>query len=288
MELAQLETFLLLSELGNMTETAKRRFLTQPAISTQIAKLEEELQSLLFNRTRQGMILTEAGEVFLDYARESIQRLEAGRFALSALKGLKHGSLSIGGGATATTYLLPPKLAKFHEKFPNIRFYVREQASREIVEAVLAGELELGIVTLPLKIPRSDQQKIALRPWISDELKLIVPKSHKLSRRKSFRWKDLEDAKLVLFEAGSSVREHIDQRLHESGVEIEIVMELRSIASIVQMVNQGIGAGFVSKFALAKGEGLKCSDGKIERELAIAYRSDRDLSPSAKAFLDMD
>lgn len=287
MEISQLETFIALAAIGNMTETARRRFLTQPAISSQISNLEIELDARLFNRSRKGMTLTEAGKVFLIYARDSLSRMEAGRSALASLKGLEQGSLSIGGGATATTYLLPPKLGAFHMRFPKIRFYVREQASRGVVEAVLSGELDLGVVTLPIQVSRSDQTKLVIEPWFDDELKLIVPENHKLRKRKSFRWKDLEDIDLVLFEAGSAVRERIDQHINDSGIHVNIVMELRSIASIMQMVRQGIGAGFVSKFALEENIGLRCLDGKICRELALVYRSDRDLNPSAKAFLEM-
>ncbi len=287
MEISQLETFITLAAIGNMTETARRRFLTQPAVSSQISNLETELDTRLFNRSRKGMTLTEAGEVFLIYARDSLLRMEAGRSALASLKGLEHGSLSIGGGATATTYLLPPKLGAFHTHFPKIQFYVREQASRGVVEAVLSGELDLGVVTMPIQLPRSEQAKIVIQPWFSDELKLIVPEDHKLRKRKTFRWKDLEDVDLVLFEAGSAVRGHIDQRINDSGIHVNIVMELRSIASIMQMVRQGIGAGFVSRFALEDNEGLRCLDGKISRDLALVYRNDRDLNPSAKAFLEM-
>ncbi len=287
METAQLQTFVALARIGNMTETAKKRFLTQPAVSSQIAALEMELDALLFNRSRKGVTLTEAGRVFLLYARDALMRMESGRSALASLKGLEQGSLSIGGGATATTYLLPSKIGAFHARYPNIRFYVREQASRGVVDAVLSGELDLGIVTLPIQVPRPDQKKIIIQPWSKDELKLIVPQNHKLQKRKSFRWQELDGAQLVLFEAGSAVREHIDQRINDSGIHVDIVMELRSIASIVQMVRQGIGAAFVSKFALGENEGLRCLDGKIGRDLALVYRSDRELSPSANAFLKM-
>src|SRR5690606_27174320 len=121
---------------------------------------------------------------------------------------------------------LPPILGRFHEQHPGIRFYLREQASSGVVDAVLAGELDLGIVTLPIA---SEDPHLEVEAWVDDELRLIVPTGHPLSGRKSFQWRDLAGTPLVLFEAGSAVRSHIDASIAASGVEPEIVMELRSI-----------------------------------------------------------
>jgi DNA-binding transcriptional LysR family regulator len=286
MEMAQLKTFVAVAREGNMTRAAAELHLTQPALSAQLARLEEELGQQLFDRTSKGMVLTEAGEVFLDFVRDALTRLNDGRVALEQLQGLARGSLSIGGGATATTYLLPPLLGRYHEVHPGIRFFVREQASAGVVEAVLSGELDLGVVTLP--IDSAAGSRVQVEHWVDDELRLIVPPGHELAEKETFEWRDLRGVPLVLFEAGSAVRAHIDSRMDESGVQPEIVMELRSIESIKQMVAQGIGAAFVSQFALAEGSiGLRCTDGPIRRTLAFVYRTDRSVSPAAAAFIEL-
>lgn len=286
MEMSQLRTFIAVAREGNMTRAAAELHLTQPALSAQLAKLEDELGQPLFDRTPKGMVLTESGEVFLDFVQDAMTRLSDGQVALEQLRGLERGSLSVGGGATATTYLLPPLLGRYHARHPGIRFFVREQASAGIVEAVLSGELDLGVVTLPLD--SSAEGRLEVEHWVDDELMLIVPPGHPLSERSSFEWSDLRDVPLVLFEAGSAVRAHIDSRMEESEVRPEIVMELRSIESIKQMVAQGIGAAFVSQFALADGiPGLRCTDGPIRRTLAVVYRTDRSVSPAARAFIEL-
>ena len=160
-----------------------------------------------------------------------------------------------------------------------------EQPSRVVVEGVLSGDLDLGIVTLPLDVGPRRLKTLHVEPWVDDELRLIVPRDHALSKRKSFRWRDLDGAQLVMFEAGSAVLGHLDGRIAESGTDIDIVMELRSIESIKQMVRQGIGAGFVSKFALDEEHGLRCLDGVIARSLAVVYRTDRTLNRAAEVFL---
>lgn len=287
MDLGKLETFLAIIEEQTITEAARRLHLTQPAVSAQLAKLEEEVGQRLFDRIPTGMVLTAAGEIFEIYVREALSSLNDGRRALDEMIGLSKGSLAVGGGATATTYLLPPVLGRFHSAHPGIRFFVREQSSQQSVADVIAGELDLAIVTLPLGDGESPgSQKLEVLPWVEDEMRLLVPPGHKLSRQRDFRWKELDGVPLVLFEAGSAVRTIIDQRLKEAQIEVELVMELRAIESIKQMVAQGIGAGFVSQFALGGSEkGLRCIDDPIRRELAIIYRRDRTLSPAATSFL---
>ncbi len=274
-----------------MTRAAKQLHLTQPAVSAQLARLEDELGQRLFDRTPTGMVLTEAGETFRGYVEEALSRLEDGRIALDQLIGLQRGALAVGGGATATTYLLPQILGPFHAQKPGIRFFVREQSSQQSVEDVLSGELDLGIVTLPVK-PAAENSaavsKLEVEPWVEDELRLIVPPDHPLNAQKSFEWTELDGLPLVLFEAGSAVRGIIDRRIDEAQIDVDIVMELRAIESIKQMVAQGIGAGFVSQFALSgPTEGLRCVEQPIRRRLAAIYRKDRTQSPATRAFLEM-
>lgn len=290
MDLNQLTTFLTVAQEEHMTRAAAQLHLTQPAVSAQIARLEEELGQRLFDRTSTGMQLTDAGRVFRYYAQAALARLEDGRNALAQLRGLQRGSLSIGGGATATTYLLPALLGRFHASYPGIRFFVREQPSQAVVQAMLDGQLDLGVVTLPLQLSASHPQasRLTVQEWVSDEMRLIVPPGHPLDGRGGFRWDDLAGQPLVLFEAGSAIRGLLDHEMSAAGVDADIVMELRSIESIKQMVAQGIGSAFVSQFALSGSEeGLRCVERPIQRRLAVIYRNDRAQTPAARAFLDL-
>lgn len=290
MEIHQLKTFLVLAREGHMTRAAGKLHLTQPAVSAQLAKLEDDLGQPLFDRISKGLVLTEAGETFLPYARQALSGLEDGRLAIAQMAGLQRGSLAVGGGATATTYLLPPLLADFHENYPGIRFFVREQPSQSVVEDVLSGSLDLGVVTLPLELPPAlrSRNPIEVQDWIDDELRLLVPPGHPLETQKTFGWEQLAGLPLVLFEAGSAVRSLIDARIAEAGVDPDIVMELRSIESIKQMVAQGIGAAFVSQYALSTPEGgLRANRNPPRRRLAVIYRTDRTRSIAAQTFLAM-
>lgn len=286
MELTQLKSFVAVAREGHMTRAAKQLHVTQPALSAQISKLEDELGQRLFDRSSKGMSLTEAGETFLAHVESALKEIEEGQVALDELMGLERGSLAVGGGATATTYLLPELIAQFHAAHPRIQFFVREQASQGVIDAVLSSELDIGIVTMRAGTSLADP--LAVHEWVEDELMLIVPPGHPLDGRERFDWHDLDGQPLVLFEAGSAIRNLIDGRLDEAGVDVEIVMELRSIESIKQMVAQGIGAAFVSQFALPDPEsGLRARRRAIKRNLAVIHRTDRSISAATRAFLDL-
>lgn len=285
MELTPLRYLVAIAEAGHMTRAAEALGVSQPALSAAVRKIEDELGVPVFDRTGRGVELTEAGRVFVGHAQGALRDVEAGRRAVRALAGLETGTIRVGGGATAMGYLLPPAVRAVRREHPGLRFYVREAGSEAIAGAILTGELDLGIVTVPVTHPGSGDL-MSVRT-IGDELRLITPAGHALGGKKSFRWSDLAGEPVVGFEAGSAVRDVIDAAAGAHGVTLDVVMEVRSIQSIEQMVRAGIGVGFVSRFALGEGAfggGLTCRDGKVTRELAVVRRRDRTPSPAAAAF----
>lgn len=279
MELTPLRYFRILAHTRHMTKAASQLGVTQPALSAMLKKLELEVGTPLVHRAGRGIELTDAGRVFLSHAEDAIRSSDNAVRSVRQLMGLEHGLISVGGGATAITYLLPPVVSEIRRKHPGLRFYVREAASRAVAQSVLSGELDLGIVTLPVELPGSDD--LVRVPLVADELRLIVPPDHALSGKRSFKWQDISGASMVGFEGGSAVRAVIDHAASDAGIKLNTVMELRSIESIKHMVKAGIGIGFVSRFALNEDEGLTCRESKLSRQLAIIKRSDRELSPAA-------
>jgi LysR family cyn operon transcriptional activator len=272
-----------------------------------LSKLEKEVGAELLHRTGRGVELTEAGRVFLLHAEDALRGAEAGVRAVRELAGLERGSIRVGGGATATAYLLPPVVSAVRRAHPGLRFYVREAGSNAVAAAVLSGELDLGIVTLPVR--EADAAGLVVTPLVEDELRLIVPGTSSPQRHRgterakagekaiarigqigpigsggAFRWKDLAGVPVVAFEAGTAVRGLVDEAAARAGVALSVVMELRSIESIKRMVEAGIGVGFVSRFALKEGEGLACRDGALSRKLAVVRRADRGASAAVAEF----
>ena len=277
-----MQQMIAIGDQGHMTRAAQELGVTQPALSAALRKLEEEIGTELFHRTGHGVEPTEAGRVFIEHAKTTIRAAAQAREAVRSLVGLETGSIRVGAGATATGYLLPSAIQAVRDEYPGLRFSIREAGSSVVAQGVISGELDLGIVTLPMDHPRSDEMMVVHE--ISDELMLIVPSGHRLEGRKTFRWADLEDESVIAFEAGSAVRGIIDSEATAHGVALEVVMELRSIEAIVQMVRAKIGVGFVSRHGLTESDGIRCKDGGLTRTLGVVRRRDRFLSHAAGAF----
>ncbi|QOJ00533.1 MAG: LysR family transcriptional regulator [Phycisphaeraceae bacterium] len=292
MELTPMRYFLAIARTGHLTRAAREVGVTQPALSAMLRKLERELGSALVERTGRGVSLTESGRAFLRHAEDAVRAGERAARAVREIAGLEAGSIRVGGGATAVAYLLPPAVSRVRRAHPGLRFYVREAGSSAVASAVASGELDMGIVTLPVIAPGAED--LVKAPLVEDELRMIVPEGHRLAGRASFRWADLVGEDVVAFEAGTAVRQMIDRGAASAGVSLNVVMEVRSIESITSMVGAGIGVGFVSRFALAPADaaggrgtgaaGLSCRDGRLTRRLAVVRRRDRAPSPAAAMF----
>jgi len=285
-ELTTLRQFIAIAHARHMTRASRHLGITQPALSAMLRKLEAEVGAELLARTSRGVETTEAGRAFLIHAEDAVRRADAAVAAVRQVMGLERGSIRIGGGATATSYLLPRVVSAMRRAHPGLRFYVREAGSSAVAAAVSSGELDLGIVTLPLK--GTDTSDLLRIPLVEDELRLIRPpeRSTKSGRTGggTFKWSEIAHEPIVAFEAGTAVRDLLDGAAATAGVALKVVMELRSIESIKQMVAAGIGVGFVSRFALKPGEGVVCRDGKLSRSLAIVRPCGRAPSPAVAEF----
>ena len=127
------------------------------ALSAALRKLEEELGTELFHRTGHGVEATEAGKVFIEHAKITLRAAGQTTEAVRSLVGLETGSIRVGAGATATGYLLPGAIQAVRKKHPGLRFSIKEAGSAQVAQGVLSGELDLGVVTLPIEHPRADE-----------------------------------------------------------------------------------------------------------------------------------
>lgn len=288
MELTALRQLVAIADARHVTRAAEQLGLSQPTLSAMLKRLEAELGAELFHRTGRGVEPTEAGLVLLDHARAAVRQADDGAAAVRRLVGLEQGVIRLGGGATAIGCVLPPAVAAFRRERPGVGFAIREAGSATIAEAVLAGALDLGVVTEPVVVPGADDLMTIAR--VTDELMLITPRGHELAERGKFTWADLASAPIIGFEAGSSVRRVIDEAASAAGVTLDVVVELRSIEGIERMVAAGVGVGFVSRLAIQPREGgdasagIACADGPIRRGLAVVRRRDRVPSPAVAAF----
>jgi DNA-binding transcriptional LysR family regulator len=282
MDLTLLRSLLAVAEAGTITGAAERLSVTQPALSRRIHQLEQYLGATLLSRGRKGVTLTPIGEIVLPEARILVERYDNLRAEVAAHSRLEGGTVRIGGGATAVSFVLPGAIAAYQLDHPLVRFEVKEAGSREITEHVIDGRLELGVVTLPVT-----DREVEKRRLLEDQIVLICARDHSLARARNIDITRLAGLGLVGFEAGSAIRQLIDNALRAAGVEMNVVMELRSIPAIVRMVMTTGNLAFVSQMGVESESGvsaLQVQGLNIRRELAVITRKGAELSPAAGSF----
>jgi DNA-binding transcriptional LysR family regulator len=282
MDLQHLRSLLAVADTGSITEASDRIGITQPALSRRLQQLEEHFGAELLSRGRKGAQLTEIGRLVELEARILIARYDHLREQVRAHQGLEGGTVRIGGGATAVSFLLPKAIAAFQHQHPAVKFQLKEAGSNEVAEDVLSGHLELGLVTLPVK-PRD----LVVWPLLTDRIVLVAPRDHALARRGEINAQALDGLAFVGFEADTAVRQIIDAALRNAKVEMNVVMELRSIPAILRMVATTGNLAFVSRLGVDTLEDVREIQVRglsITRELAVIAKRGSSLSPAAQSF----
>ncbi len=284
MSMIYLRSLVEVARRGAITEAARALGLTQPALSRRIQLLEAEFGTPLLSRSQKGVELTELGRLVEAEGRSLLERYDHLKREVGAQLRLERGTVRLGGGATAVSFLLPQLIRDFRRAHPDIVFQVKEAGSREIAADVVAERLELGIVTLP-----ASSTELEISPLRRDPIVLVGAKDHPLARRKRVRAAALNGLPLIGFEGDTAIRRLVDSALEKAGVQVEVVMELRSIQSILRMVALQLGLAFVSRLGVeAAGERvavINVTGLKITRSLAVIRRRGRPLSIAAEAFL---
>ena len=284
MDLNLLRSLLIVADAGAITEAAERLGLTQPALTRRIQQLEQAFGAQLLRRSRKGATLTELGYVVEREARVLVDRYDSLKSKVASHRSAEGGTIRIGGGATAVSFVLPDAIARFQRNFPGVHFHVKEASSSDIASDVANGRLELGLVTQPVRATG-----LEISPMVDDHIVLIASSDNPLARAKTVPVSALDGLNFVGFEGGSAIRQIVDASLRAAGIEINVVMELRSIPAIVRMVASTGNLAFVSQMGI-QGQALvkqvEISGVSITRRLGLARRKGQSMSPATQAFAE--
>src|SRR6185295_5497318 len=288
MELWQLEVFTAVADEKSFSRAGHKLRRTQPAISSAVKVLEDELGERLFDRMGKSIRLTAAGELLTDYAKRLLRLRDEAAQAVGELQGLGRGTLRLGANETTCLYLLPEVLSAFKQAFPQVQVDIHRAITRSITERIMDGSLDFGIVTMPVKHPRLEVLTIH-----HDELALVVGPQHRLASRRSVKMSELEEEPFILHRVGTTTRERLVKHFNEGGVKLKVTMELASIETIKRFVSIGMGISIVPRLCIAREveEGslraLTIRDARFRRQLGLIYNKDRHQSQAALAFLKL-
>lgn len=253
MNFKQLEAFIWVAELQSFTKAARQLYMSQPAVSFQIKALEDDLQVTLFQRGDKKVNLTEGGRLLYPEAKQMIRHYSKIKAGLDDLKGLKKGNLIVGASTIPGEYILPLLIGRFKEKYPGINVTLKVAGSGQVVRWIKEREIDIGITGTVV-----EGDGIESKPWIQDQLVLIVHPSHTWVKSKTIKVSDMKDQPMVLREEGSGTRRTIEQRLAEHGINLDKVgMELGSTRAVITAVEAGLGASIVSRYAASEALELK-------------------------------
>ncbi len=289
MDLRRLEIFVKVAQLGSFSRAAEALFLTQPTVSEHIRALEDELGIQLLDRLGRGAVPTRAGQLFLGYAQRLLALAREARQAVDQFQGRMSGELVVGGSTIPGEYLLPALIGQFRGKYPEIRMALHVGSSREVIDWVEDGQVELGVVG-----SRPTSRVIESRELVSDDLVVIVPTGHPWWERGTVTVAEVQAEPLIIRERGSGTREALEHAIAEAGVDFSafrVVGEMGSTQAIKQGVRAGVGVALISKRAVhdeCKAGLVHCltvEDLRVTRAFHLAMHRDRSRSPLATAFL---
>ena len=289
MEIRQLRAFVAIAETGTFTAAAERVHVTQAAISMQIRQLERETGARLFVRAPRRVILTEAGEKLLDRAQLILREHDAALEEMAALTGAEKGRLRIGSAsAMVSGDPLPQILKEVKEAHPGVETSVVSGTSEELVQRIMAGELDAAFVSLPV-----DARGVQTELLSEDYLVAIASPRHRLGKQKVVSAYALASEKLILGERGGNTRRLIDQFFAHAGVTPKVAMELSRLAAIKRMVEEDMGVGIVPlqsvRDEVAKGTLVRwwIEGAQINWQLGLARLVGGYESPIHKKFLQL-
>lgn len=285
--LEQLRIFVAVAERLHMTRAADTLHLSQSACSSAIAALEGIHGVKLFDRIGRGLALSDAGRAFLPEARAVLARAEAASQALDDIAGLKRGSIRLGASQTVSSYWLPPRMARFAERYPGVSLAMIAGNTAQIIESVLDGRVDLGFVEGDVDEPVLEERVVA-----TDRIGIYAAPGHPLAGR-AVHIDALRRAAWVLRETGSGTRSHFEHQMASKGApvaELNVVLELPSNDAVLAAAMNAKLITAVSELAaepfVATGR-LKALPLPLPtRAFRMVMRRDRRRSRAAATFID--
>lgn len=248
--LSQYKIFYEVAKAGNISKAAKELYISQPAISKAISKLEDSLNVTLFTRSSRGVHMTPEGELLFQYTQSAFQALDQGEQELKRIREFHIGHLRIGVSNTLCKYILLPYLKNFIEQYPHIKITIESQATAKTVSMLEQHALDIGLVAEPSSI----HSGLSFIP-VMDIQDTFVSTKHYL---KNLYLREGEDADLfscgniMLLDQNNMTRHHVDAYMKESGIEPKQILEVTTMDLLIEFAKIGLGVACVIKELVQK------------------------------------
>ncbi|MFF2008496.1 LysR family transcriptional regulator [Streptomyces sp. NPDC058195] len=283
MELQQMRYVVAVAELGSFTRAAQRCLVVQSALSHQIARLEKELGARLFDRTSRRVRLTAAGEAFLPAARQALDAAERARAEVAATAGEVRGRLAVGVIPTVSAVDVPAALRAFHLRHPQVRIVLREGASKDLVQEVRDGTVDVAFLGV---LPSYRPKGVSDHELSTGELVAVVSPAHPLAGQREVDLARLAQELFVDYPDGTAARAQSEEAFAARGLTREVACEVNGTDFIVRLVRGGLGIAMLPSAFAAELTGvrlLSVTGAPARTERLVWSRSQP--TPAAAAFL---
>lgn len=275
-----------IAQTGSLTRGAERMHLAPSSASHRLKLLEAGLGTPLFLRHARGLQPSPAGEALLRHAHQVFAQLEQMHADLAPYASGVASQVTVFANTNAINCFLPGDLGDFLREHPLLRVSLEEQPSPTILQAVAAGQVDIGVVAAG-----SPVEGIRTLPYRRDRLVLIVPAGHSLAGGGACRFRDAVGEPFVCLHAGSAIHTFMMNAAADLGARLDVRIQVRSFNAVCRMVGAGVGIGLVPRSAALEGAGpavtviVEIDEPWAARDLQLCVRADRSLSPAAAALL---
>jgi LysR family hydrogen peroxide-inducible transcriptional activator len=283
MELQAIRYCVILAQTLNFRKAAEQANVTQPALSQRIKNLEEELGVRLFERTPHRVALTEAGHRFLPRALAILDQIRLAKD--EAKSGIKEptGTIRVGVIPTICPYLMPQVIQWLKGKYPRLTLWIEEEITSVLIQHLKRGDLDMGILSLPIKEPNL----VCLR-FAEEPIRMVVGRRHRLANVRKVHLKDLSNEKFLVLQEGHCFRNQTLAYCKRQPDDPNIVFQGASLHSVIELAACGIGIAFIPKMAISevpkdRVKILRFSDPEPTRQLGMVWRVSAPFAPSQQA-----
>lgn len=285
MEMHQLRYVVAVARAGNFSRAAEQCHVSQPSLSQQIQKLEDELGERLFDRMKRETKLTAHGETFLRRAVKILEEVAAAKREASDAQNLLRGTLTVGVLPTIAPYLLPDVMAQFMEQFPGVDVVVQEDTTARLLKLAYGFGIDLALVSRPI-----DTERLEVRDLFAEELLLALPPGHPLTRRRAVRVADLEKERLIVMKEGHCLGDQVLGFCERRDLKPNISFRSAQLETIQALVRAGLGLSLIPAMAV-RSEGADLPEYRSlpaprpERKIVAIWPKQRPLGRAATEFL---
>lgn len=288
MHLETLRLYCDVVRLRSFSRGAEQNFVSQSAASQAVQQLETQLGVVLVDRTKRPFVVTREGEAFYTAARGILESWEKAKTEVAAVKARVDGTVRVAAIYSVGLHDMSRPMQRFMSRYPQARVQLECLHPHKVVEAVLTGEADLGIMSYP-----PAERALSVVPLREESMAVVCHPSHRLARRRVVMPAELAGEPFVAFDPGLTIRKAIDRALRQHNVRVSIVMEFDNIETIKQAIIIAAGISILPRRTVQKEASIRTLAAvavampDLVRPVGIVHRRHKPLTPTAARFVEM-